>query len=56
MNEARLRKQEVNVYMGGKLNSILEGVAEPVDVSDNLAGIGILPCIEIIDVFRSLRK
>lgn len=56
MNEARLRQQEVNVYMGGKLNSILEGGAEPVDVSDKLAEIGIIPSCEIIDIFRKLAK
>lgn len=42
--------------MGGKLNSILEGGAEPVDVSDKLAEIGIIPSCEIIDIFRKLAK
>jgi len=56
MDEARRRKQNVRVFMGGKLNAILEGAAEPVDVTDRLAGIGIIPCSEITDVFRGLAE
>jgi methylmalonyl-CoA mutase cobalamin-binding subunit len=54
MEEARKNGQEVRVYMGGKLNAILEGSAEPEDVTDRLAGIGIHPCADAMDVLRAL--
>ena len=56
MDEARQRKQDVRVCMGGKLNAILEGSADPIDVTDQLAEIGIIPCREPVDAFRNLVK
>lgn len=56
MEVAKDRGQEVKVFMGGKLNAIVEGASEPVDVSDRLSGIGITPCLEVIDFVRGLSK
>lgn len=56
VKEAQRRQQQVKVYMGGQLNSILKGGAEPVDVTDKLAEIGITPCGDMIDVFRHIAK
>ncbi len=56
MSESRRRGQHLRVYMGGKLNAILDGGLEPEDVTERLAGIGIHPCEEVIDVFRDLAR
>ena len=54
MDVAKQRNQDVKLFMGGRLNSILEGHAEPVDVGDHLATIGIVPCGDVIDLFRAM--
>jgi len=56
MDIAKERGQEVRVYMGGKLNAIIEQSSEPVDVSNQLEEIGIVPCLEVIDFIRGLSK
>lgn len=47
---ANQRNQHVKVFMGGRLNAILDGFTEPIDVSERLSDIGIIPCHEIIDL------
>lgn len=48
------RKQDIKVFMGGRLNAILEGDTEPVDVSDLLRATGVSPCQDVIDLVREL--
>jgi len=54
MELARQRSQPVEVFMGGRLNAIVEGAAEPVDVSDRLLKLGINPCREVSDLVRAM--
>jgi len=54
MEVAKQRNQDVKLFMGGRLNSILEGCAEPVDVGDHLTAIDIVPCGDVIDLFRAM--
>jgi methylmalonyl-CoA mutase cobalamin-binding subunit len=42
------------VFMGGKLNQAVEGKALPVDVSKELAALGIVPCQTIPELLRVL--
>ena len=48
------RNQPVKVFMGGRLNAIVEGGTEPVDVSDHLSKLGITPCQEMRDLIREI--
>jgi len=54
VNVAKQRNQRVDLFMGGKLNTILETATEPVDVSDKLEGLGIIPCREVADLFKAI--
>ena len=54
MELAKQRNQHVKVFMGGRLNTILEGATEPVDVSDQLVGLGISPCREVSDLIKGI--
>jgi methylmalonyl-CoA mutase cobalamin-binding subunit len=56
VEEAKKRGQEVKVFMGGKLNAIVDGASEPIDVCDRLGGIGITPCVDVIDFIRGLSE
>jgi len=51
---AEQRHQQVRVFMGGRLNAILEGGTEPVDVSDRLLKLGINPCRDVADFARTI--
>jgi len=54
MGMAKKRNQNVKVAMGGKLNAILEGNTEPVDVSDRLSDLGIIPCRDVLDLIKGI--
>jgi len=54
MEAARQRKQRVKIFMGGKLNAIIEGCTEPVDVSEQLRKLGIVPCRDLVDLIRNM--
>lgn len=53
---AKSRNQEAKLFMGGVLNAILEGAAEPVDVKDKLSALGIVPCNDAVDIAKELAK
>jgi len=50
----RQRNQRVTVFLGGRLNSLVEGSTEPVDVSDRLRELGIIPCKDVIDLIKGI--
>lgn len=54
MEVAGERNQHVKVFMGGKLNAMLEGATEPVDISDRLVKLGISTCNEVSDLFKEM--
>ena len=54
MEVAKARNQNVKVAIGGTLNAMLEGDTEPVDVSDRLSDLGIMPCHEAIDLIKGI--
>ncbi len=51
MERAGLR---VPVFLGGKLNQAVEGQALPVDVSDEIAALGLIPCQTIQELLDNL--
>jgi len=53
---AKSRKQDAKLFMGGVLNAILEGAAEPVDVKDKLSALGIVPCNDAVDIAKELAR
>jgi methylmalonyl-CoA mutase cobalamin-binding subunit len=54
MAMAKQRNQHVEVFMGGRLNGIVEGCTEPIDVSDRLAELGIRPCKDVEDLIKGI--
>jgi methylmalonyl-CoA mutase cobalamin-binding subunit len=54
--EAKRRQQQVTVFMGGVLNTIVEEVSEPIDVTDKLTALGIKPCSDVVDLFKEIVK
>jgi len=54
MDLVKQRRQPVKIFMGGRLNGIVEGSKEPVDVTDQLVGLGINPCKDVIDLVKNL--
>jgi methylmalonyl-CoA mutase cobalamin-binding subunit len=54
MEVAKQRSQHVKVFMGGRLNAIVEDVTEPIDVSDRLSKLGITPCKDPTSLFREM--
>ena len=54
MEVAKQRNQQVEVFMGGRLNAIVEGSKEPIDVSDRLIKLGISPCKEMSEVIKKI--
>lgn len=54
MELAKQRNQQVKVFMGGRLNGIVEGSTEPIDVSDRLIELGISPCNEVSDLIKEI--
>lgn len=54
MEMASGRGQDVKVFMGGRLNAILEGETEPVDITEHLRAIGVIPCQDLIEMTREL--
>jgi hypothetical protein len=56
MEVARDKKQIVNVFIGGRLNAIVEGVTEPINVTEQLSDLGLIPCEDMIDFFRMCSK
>ena len=53
---AKKRNQNVKVAMGGTLNAMLPGNTEPVDVSDRLSELGIIPCHDVLDFSREVSR
>ena len=41
VNEMQKRNQEVRLFMGGRLNTVKDGLTEPVDVSEEIASLGV---------------
>jgi hypothetical protein len=56
MEESRRRNQPVTVFMGGVLNTIVDGISEPVNVTDKLAALGIRPCDDVGALFKEIAK
>ncbi|UCD57113.1 MAG: hypothetical protein JSV16_15060 [Candidatus Hydrogenedentota bacterium] len=56
MREAMQRRQEVKVFMGGKLNTMEEYSTEPVDASEKLIELGITPCEDPLEMARKLAQ
>jgi methylmalonyl-CoA mutase cobalamin-binding subunit len=56
MELLRARGGRSPVYLGGKLNSILEGDAEPTDVSERLRELGITPCRSTLELFEAMGR
>lgn len=38
------------IFMGGKLNAMLPGVSEPVEVAERLRAMGVVPCERVVDL------
>jgi len=53
---ARSNRSDTKVFMGGRLNTILEGDTEPSDISEKLRAIGIIPCQEIATMVSELES
>jgi methylmalonyl-CoA mutase cobalamin-binding subunit len=53
-SELDRRGLRVPVFMGGKLNQVVEGQALPVDVSDEIAALGLIPCCTIQELLDKL--
>jgi len=47
-------EQDIKFFMGGRLNAILEGETEPVDITDILKAKGIIPCQDVVELTREL--
>ncbi len=56
VEESRRRRQPVTVFMGGVLNTIIDGISEPVDVKDQLSELGIKTCDDISAMFEHISK
>jgi methylmalonyl-CoA mutase cobalamin-binding subunit len=56
VEESRRRKQPVTVFMGGVLNTIVDGISEPVDVTNQLSELGIKTCEDINALFKHIAK
>ena len=56
MEAAKQRSQHIKVFMGGRLNAIVEDVTEPIDVSDRLSKLGIIPCQDPISLFKEMSQ
>jgi len=56
MREAMRRNQDIQVFMGGTLNTMEEWSAEPVDASDKLIELGITPCENPLDMARKMAQ
>jgi hypothetical protein len=56
IEEAKKRKQELIVYMGGVLNTIVDSSSEPVDATDILVELGITPCEDVIDLAGKMKE
>jgi len=54
MEVAKQRNQQVEVFMGGRLNAIVEGGTELIDVSDRLIKLGISPCKKMSEVIKKI--
>ncbi len=56
VEESRRRRQPVTVFMGGVLITIVVGVSEPIDVTDQLSALGIKTCEDINALFKYMAK
>jgi len=54
VEQAKERGQDVNIFMGGRLNAILEGDVEPVDITDILSDMGIVPCPDVTSLVKEI--
>jgi len=54
MELVKQRNQKVKVFMGGRLDGIVEGGTEPIDVSDRLIELGINPCNDVCDLIKEI--
>ena len=54
MEVANKRNQHVKVFMGGRLNGIVGGSTEPIDVSNQLIELGISPCKKVINLIKEI--
>jgi len=54
MGLVKQRNQKVKVFMGGRLDGIVEGGTEPIDVSDRLIELGISPCNDVCDLIKEI--
>jgi methylmalonyl-CoA mutase cobalamin-binding subunit len=50
------KNKRLTVYMGGRLNAVVEAGAEPIDVSNRLLSMGIIPCQNVLDILRHPSK
>jgi len=56
VNEIGKRNQEVKLFMGGMLNSLQEGIADPVDVSDKIRALGVFATNDIDEMFKEFAQ
>jgi len=56
MREAMRRNQEIQVFMGGILNTMDESSTEPVDATEKLIELGITPCEDPVDLARKMAQ
>ncbi|NQU07243.1 MAG: hypothetical protein HQ583_01685 [Candidatus Abyssubacteria bacterium] len=56
MREAMQRGQEIEVFMGGMLNTMDEASTEPVDATEKLIELGITPCEDPLEMARKLAQ
>ncbi len=49
-----LRNQEVRLFVGGVLNTMVDSSSEPIDASGILQEIGVLPCDDVVELVRNL--
>jgi len=56
MREAMRRNQEIQVFMGGTLNTMEESCTEPVDATEKLIELGITPCENPLDMARKMAQ
>jgi len=56
MEEAKKRNQELKLFMGGVLNTMVEWSSEPVDATDKLIELGITPCLDLMDLARIMKE
>jgi methylmalonyl-CoA mutase cobalamin-binding subunit len=56
VEQSKRRDQKVKIFMGGRLNAVLPGYTEAIDVSDRIAKLGVVPSNDITEMISIMAK